>query len=500
MKKPLLIALAALSLTTSCVDSLDDYNIDPNRAAIGTAPGVSFISNAERNLVRTINSANTNLNPFRYYVQYWAATDYPQESRYDINTRNINGLYWNALYRDVLRDLREAKTVISADADLAPAVKANQLAVAEVLEIFAWTTLVENFGDIPYSQALDINVPLPKYDDQATIYADLITRLDAAIAQFNESAGLGGSRPSFDLINDGNVSLWLKFANSMKLRMALTIADVDDAKARTMVASAAGKVLTSNADNIDLAFNGTFPNTNPLFEDLVRSGRSDFVGTNFFIDRLKGTVDPVMGVVDPRLDDYFNPASSDGAYRGGIYGSTNSKDSNSEPGNKLRQQTLPGMVMSYAQVEFMLAEAAARGYGVAGTVESHYNAAIRASIIEWASYAPTTAADITAASAEADAHLAKPGVAYATAPGATYREKIGYQKWIALYNQPTEAFKEWRRLDSPTLTRPTRGITDIPVRFPYPVAEQNVNGTNYAAAATAIGGDIVTTKLFWDKR
>lgn len=498
MKKPLLIALAALSLSTSCVDSLDDYNIDPNRAAVGTAPGVSFISNAERNLVRTINSTNTNLNPFRYYVQYWAATDYPQESRYDINTRNINGSYWNALYRDALRDLREAKTVISANADLTPAVKANQIAVAEVLEIFTWTTLVENFGDIPYTQALDINTPLPKYDDQATIYTDLISRLDAAIAQFDPSGDLGNSDPSFDLINNGDVDLWLKFAHSMKLRMALTIADVDDAKARTMVASVAGKVLESNADNIDLEFNGTYPNTNPLFEDLVRSGRRDYVGTSFFIDQLNGTAGPLMGVVDPRLDDYFNPARTDAAYRGGTYGSTNPKSSNSEPGNKLRQQTLPGMVMSYAQVEFMLAEAAARDYAVTGTAESHYNAAITASILEWASYPPNSPADVVNASAEAAAYLAQPNVAYATAPG-NYKEKIGYQKWIALYNQPTEAFKEWRRLDSPMLTKPATGITDIPLRFPYPVAEQNVNGTNYASAAAAVGGDIVTTKLFWDK-
>ncbi|MDF7813491.1 SusD/RagB family nutrient-binding outer membrane lipoprotein [Hymenobacter sp. YC55] len=501
MKKSILIALSAVALTTSCVDSLEEYNVDPKRAAVGTAPGVSFISNAERNLVRTINSANTNLNPFRYYVQYWAATDYPTESRYDINTRNINGLYWNALYRDVLRDLREAKTVINADPDLAPDVKANQLACAEVLEIYTWTTLVEVFGNIPYSQALDINTPLPAYDDQATIYNDLITRLDAVIPKFKVNAGLGDSSPSFDLINDGNVGLWVKFANSMKLRMALTIADVDDAKARTMVAAAAGNVLTSNADNIDLTYNGTFPNTNPLFEDLVRSGRRDFVGANTFINRLKGTEGPVQGIVDPRLDDYFNENQA-GTYAGGIPGSTNNKNTNSEASDELREQTLPGVVISYAQVEFMLAEAAARGYAVTGSTESHYNAAIRASILEWASYAgpSNTPADVVNAATEATAYLANPGVAYATAPGADFREKIGYQKWIALYNQPTESFKEWRRLDSPKLTRSTRSLTEIPLRFPYPIAEQNVNGTNYNVASSAIGGDVVTTKLFWDKR
>lgn len=498
MKKSLFLAISALALTTSCVDSLDEYNVDPKRAAVGTAPGITFISNAQRNLVRTINSANTNLNPFRYYVQYWAATDYPTESRYDINTRNINGLYWNALYRDVIRDLREAKVVIQANADLTADVKANQLACAELLEIFTWTTLVETFGDIPYNQALDINKPLPAYDKQDAIYADLITRLDAVIPQFKPSAGFGAA--DFDLINDGNVALWVKFANSMKLRMALTIADVDNGKASTMAVAAASNVLTSNTENIDLQFDGTFPNTNPLFEDLVRSGRRDFVGANFFVDRLKGTAGPVQGFVDPRIDDYFNTGVTSGIYAGGVPGSTNNKNTNSEPSEELRQQSLPGVVISYAQVEFMLAEAAARGYAVGGTAESHYNAAITASILEWATYASpdNTSADVVNAATEAGNYLAQPGVAYSTAPG-DFRQKIGYQKWLALYNQPTEAFKEWRRLDAPTLTRATRSISEIPRRFVYPIAEQNVNGTNYANAAASIGGDVVTTKLFWDK-
>ena len=154
----------------------------------------------------------------------------------------------------------------------------------------------------------------------------------------------------------------------------------------------------------------------------------------------------------------------------------------------MRVQTLPGVLMSYAQVEFMIAEAIARGYsGFTGTAASHYDAAITASILEWGGTA-----------AEATAYLAQPGVAYATAPG-DYKQKIGYQKWIALYNQPTEAWKEWRRLDTPALTAPATAISVIPVRLLYPVVEQNINGANYSEAASAIGGDVVGTKLFWDK-
>jgi hypothetical protein len=494
MKKLILSCMSAMLLTTSCVGSLDDdYNVDPKSPTSAIASG--FIANAERTLVRTVISTNVNLNPFRFYVQYWAATDYPTESRYDLNTRSIPTGYWNALYRDCIRDLREAKTTIPNDATVPDASKANAMAVAEVLEIYAWSVLVETYGNIPYTEALDFNNSRPKYDDQKAIYTDLIARLDAAIGKFDtkQSTGLLTGTTSADLINNNSAALWLKFANAMKLRMALVIADDDNAKAKGMAEAAAkaGNLPASNAEAIDLAFNGTFPNTNPLYEDLVRSNRTDFAGTSFFIDQLKGTSGPVK-VVDPRLNDYFNPATSTtldpNTFVGGKYGSTNSKTLNSLPGSKLRAQTLPGVLMSYAQVELMLAEASARGYAVGGDVVSHYNAGVTASILEWGGTA-----------AEATAYLAAPSVAYATATGASYKEKIGYQYWVALYNQPTEAWTQWRRLDYPKLTAPASAISAIPVRFVYPVAEQNYNGANYTQAASAIGSDVVTTKLFWDK-
>lgn len=494
MKKLLIAGASALTLTTSCVSSLDEkYNIDPKAPTTALASG--FIANAERTLVRTLVSTNVNLNPFRFYVQYWAATDYPNESRYDLNTRSIPTAFWNALYRDCIRDLREAKTSIPSDITVAAESKQNALAVAEVLEIYTWATLVETYGNIPYSQALDFTNARPAYDDQATIYTDLIARLDVAIAKFNPAAGTGlfTSTTSADLINNNSTALWVKFANSLKLRMALIIADTDAAKAATMAVATNGKLLASNADVIDLTFNATFPNTNPLYEDLVRSARTDFDGTSFFINRLKGTAGPVTGVVDPRLNDYFNPVTSTtqpaNTFLGGTYGSGNSKTLTSLPGTKLRAQTLPGVLMSYAQVEFMLAEAVERGFAVGGTAASHYNAAVTASITEtqWGGTA-----------AEATAYLAQPTVAYATAPG-TYKQKIGYQKWVALYNQPVEAWTEWRRLDYPALTAPGTAISGIPVRLLYPVVEQNINGANYAQAASAVGGDRVETKLFWDK-
>ncbi|MFD1873394.1 SusD/RagB family nutrient-binding outer membrane lipoprotein [Hymenobacter bucti] len=497
-----LLGVAALALTTSCVSNLgDDYNVNPKLAASASASG--FITNAERTLVRTVTSSSVNLNPLRFYMQYWAATDYPTESRYDLITRNIPLNYWNALYRDCITDLRAAKAAVATDISVPDANKNNTLAVAELLEIYAWANLVEVFGNIPYTQALDANNLQPKYDDQATIYADLVTRLDAVIGKFDASKeiGTGENDLIFPQTAGSTTAQWLKFANAMKLRMALVLADADPAKAKAMAEATVGRLPASSADAVDLTFDRTLPNTNPLYEDLVNSRRTDFIGANTFINPLKGitgnaTGVPVTGAVDPRLDDYFNqallPAVATNPYVGGNVGRTNNKETLSQPGDKLRAQTLPGVLVSYAQVELMLAEAVERGFAVGGTAASHYNAGVTASILEWGG---TTA--------EADTYLALPTVAYTTAAG-TYKQKIGYQYWVALYNQPTESWTQWRRLDYPQLplaASPLNGITVIPRRFTYPASEQSLNNANYTTASAALGttGDNVATKLFWDK-
>ncbi|OWP63852.1 SusD/RagB family nutrient-binding outer membrane lipoprotein [Hymenobacter amundsenii] len=473
MKKSLFFILPAMVLATSCVDSLDDYNIDPKRASV--VPSTSLVSSAERELASTLASANVNTNVFRLYVQYWAQTTYFDESIYDINTRNINRNFWSALYRDVLADLNEAKRLITADNSMDAKVKANQLAAIETLEVYTWAVLVDTYGNIPYSEALDFNKPQPKYDDAKTIYDDLIKRLDTAIGSFDKSAGGLGAA---DLYFNGDTGNFVKFANSLKLRLAMTIVDVDQAKAKTLVESTVGKLISSNEESAKLTFLGSNPNTNPLYVDLVQSGRYDFVGTNFFIDRLNT-------LKDPRLGAYFKP--NGGTFKGGIYGVGNNYASFSSPGVALEDPTAPSYLLSYSQVEFLLAEASARGFAVGGTAASHYNNAVTASIKRWGG-----------SDADATAYLAQPAVAYATATG-DYKQKIGVQKWIALYGQPVDSYREFRRLDYPKLTKPEGALSNLPVRFPYPVVEQNLNTANNAAAAAAIGGDNVNTKIFWDK-
>ena len=488
MNKSLLISLPVLLLAaTSCVDSLTDYNVDPKSAT--KVPGSTLFSTAERALARQVTSTNVNQNPFRLYVQYWGQTTYFDESIYDIKTRQIDRNFWNQMYRGggttdptidgtgVLRNLVEARNIITADALLDPKVKANQLACIEVLSVYAWSTLVNTYGNVPYSEALDPTKFQPKYDDAKAIYDDLFLRLDAAIGQIDASApGLDNA----DKIYGNNMAGWKKFANSLKLRMALTIADADAAKAKTLAEQAALGAFTSNGDNAAFQFLSSPPNTNPLWEDLVQSGRKDFVGTNFFITRLNT-------LNDPRLPYYFDVKTGTTTYVGGIYGQGNVAANFSNPGAALRNPTLPGILESYSEVEFLLAEAVERGFNVGGTAASHYENAITASIQFWGGSVP-----------DATTYLAQPSVAYATATG-TYKQKIGVQKWISLYNQPVMAWTEWRRLDYPVLTKPAGALSDIPLRFTYPTPESNVNGANYSAASAAIGGDKVTSKIFWDK-
>lgn len=475
MKKTILISLSSLLLATGCVDNLKDYNVDvKNPAAV---PGPALFAGAERALAREVVSGNVNQNPFRLYVQYWTETTYTDESNFDIKTRQIDRNFWDAMYA-VLGNLNEAKTLIPNNKFAEAKVQANQQACVEILAIYTWSTLVNTYGNIPYTEALDVTKSQPQYDDAKTIYNSLFTRLDAALAALDPSVGGMGTE---DILYNGDVASWVKFGNSLKLRLALTIAADDAAKAKTLAEQAAPKVFASLADQAQLKFNASPPNTNPLYEDLVQSGRHDFVGTSLFVDTL-------AAFKDPRLAAYFNIPAVGGTFVGGTNGAGNDASSNSEPGDKVRKADLPGVLMSYSEVEFLLSEAVARGFAVGGTIADHYNSAVTASIEEWGGSA-----------ADAATYLAQPGVAYATSPGATYKQKIGLQKWISLYDQPVMAWTEWRRLDTPKLEAPADALSAIPLRFTYPTPESNLNTANYNTASSAIGGDKVTSKIFWNK-
>src|SRR5688572_9539308 len=474
----LIIIFISLTLITSCVDSLDDYNIDQKRPS--TAPAETFFTASVKLLADLIATPNVNVNNFRLYVQQWATTTYLQEPRYDLTSRIIPQNIWQTLYKDVIADLRESKRLLEEDDLMAAEDKSARLAQLEVVEVYTWFVLVTTFGDVPYSQAMDFQNPVPVYDDDATIYADILERLDDAIGSLTSS---GNGFDNADVLYNGDLDQWIKFANSLKLKMGILLADVDNAKAKQIVEEAASNVFTSNDDNARFPYLASPPNNNPLSANLnpAFSSRQDYVVASTITDKMNA-------LNDPRRPFYFTTVN--GEYKGGNYGFANAYGDFSHTSDKTIAADFEALLLDYSEVEFLLAEAVERGFTVGGTAEEHYNKGIEASILYWGG----TAGDVTT-------YINQPSVKYTTAPG-TYEEKIGLQKWIALYNRGIDAWTEWRKFDYPVLAPPSGGTVpaglSIPVRIIYPINEQTLNGTNRQAAADAMGGDVATTKLFWD--
>jgi hypothetical protein len=473
--KRLIYITSTVFLLASCSKNITDKNIDPKNPS--TVPSYTLYTQAQLNMSNTFSSSNVNLNIFRLMQQYWTETTYTDESNYDLGTRSIPDNWWNNWYRLVLNNFQQAKIFAATDVkDPDANVLKNDTTIIDIQQVYSFYVLVNTFGNVPYSQALNTNNPFPKYDDAKTLYYSLLDRLDKDIAALVPGSKSWGTA---DIIYGGNVGAWLKFANSLKLKMGILIADDDAAKAKSVVEAAAPNVFASNDDNALFAYQSSPPSTNPIWVDLVQSGRQDFVGATTVVNL-------ALGLNDPRVPLYFTTDASN-AYSGGVPGKGNTYSIFSKPGSQIVAPAFPGDILDYSEVNFLLAEAAARGFNVGGTAETFYDQGITASITFWGGTA-----------ANAAAYLAQPSIAYTTATG-TWQQKIGTQAYLALYNRGFDSWTEYRRLMYPALAVPTNALSAFPLRFPYPAKEQNVNFPNYNTASTAIGGDLVTTKLWWDK-
>ncbi len=366
------------------------------------------------------------------------------------------------------------------------------------MTVFAWSYVVENFGDMPYSQALDYNFPTPVYDDGLTIYKDLISRLNTAMEKLTlTEAGMPSGYDNIFGSTAAGTAMWYKFANTLKLRMGLMLYDVDAGYSKTVVEAAAPKVFTAG-DVMTMNWLSAAPNQNQQYVDFVQSGRDDYVVTSNLIDAMQPTTPAPehsilsVTVTDPRLEFYAIPVvgSNPPVYLGGAQGEANGYPSFSHVNPIHLTANRPWIIMDYTEAEFLLAEAVERGFSVGGTAEAHYNNAVKSSIVYWGG---TTA--------EADAYLAQPSVAYATA-FSDWKQKIGTQAWLAYWLRGNTLWNSYRRLDYPRLFAPPdykQEINKVPVRLFYPVSEQTLNADNYEAASAKIGGDSPLTRLFFDK-
>jgi len=474
---------------TSCDKHFEKLNTDPNEP---TTTATSFLlGNAQKYMMDYTWDEWFNGRRGNQLAQYWASNQYSNESRYALRVTITND-YWGFFYARALRDLQEIINLNEANPDgyTKFGKSENQIAVAKTLQAWTYQNMTDSWGPIPFSQALQYeSYPFPKYDSQQEVYTGLLSMLNEAINGFD----VNDETLKGDLIYDGNIAKWKKFANSLKMRVALRIADVEPTTAATAVSEAiASGVFTSNADNALFQYVNGAPNNNPFAEDYKT--RNDFAASNTMVDELNR-----LG--DPRVGFYYSPNSA-GNYVGEVYGLTEADaavtlDADiSQRNPQVLAETAPGIYMDYAQVEFMMAEAAERGMGGAGSAATHYNNGITASMQYWDASGSLSAADISN-------YIAQPEVDYTTLMGTeTWKQVIGRQKWIALYMQGVQGWAEYRRLDFGILQAPAGGTLDgsgIPNRMKYPTDEMTLNGEQYATGVSLLGGaDDLDTKLWWD--
>lgn len=504
MKKIFLI-IGALTLTlpavTSCERDITNLNVDPKHP--DTLPSVNFFTSAQYYLFEQLNTNSVNRNITRYFTQQITETTYTDESNYDMVTRQINNQHWNFAYRNILNAIKlgkqklEDESKISTNPAAQTTVKNNMWAQMEIVEVYTWANLVDTYNNVPYNEAMKAQpggtgVLSPKYDDAKSIYVDLIKRLDAAVAKISTNAAGYNDVSSYH----GDMAKWKKLANSLKLRLGINLSDVDNNLAKTTVESAVKSgVISSNADNWTVTFTpGLF--SSPLYQTVnpTGSGRKDFVAANTLVDVMNEKEDPRRPkyfTLVPELDKNGEPVKDANGnivmiYEGGIFGDSNDWASYSHMADDIIKEDAKGDYFDYAEVSFILAEAAQRGFSVGDTAESFYNQAIEASMEYWG---------VSAREAQ-EYVIANPYDA------ANWKQAIGEQAWIAMYNRGFEAWTFSRRLDYPKFEAPEGAVTDgVPTRMTYPAPEQSLNKANWAEAVSHLPGgkDVATAHVFWDK-
>lgn len=496
----------AIVTITACTDKFEEINSDPNNPIkVSTS---SLMANAQKGLVDDLHDEWAGARQSYLYAQYFAQPDYTEESRYQLRQNN-NNTYWTLVYGNVM-DLVE---VIRLNEELGEAGNVNEIAAARIMKVWAMQILTDMYGDIPYFEAFkpEVNVT-PEYTAQASIYEDLIKELSEASQQLQPGLAMfpGGG----DLIYGGDASKWKKFANSLKMRVAIRMSKVNPEYMTHIQQAITDGVFESNQDNAIFRYLNTFPNIAPLHNSFFIDVRNDFTLAKPFVDLLKGAndvvngkVNPFQGMFDPRLTVWAVP-NNQNEYAGMPYGLAGADAEAARQGiidlKKGGLVSAPNLgipLMDYAEVCFIRSE-------IGNWSEEWYKKGVQASLERWRDEAVVTGT----LSPEYD-ELAELYVA--DLPAAS-EETVSTQKHIALFLQGYEAWAELRRTNYPSMViRPgdvafvTPGGTnvkfvplvgnDIPNRLTYPISEQTLNQSSYSKAVARIERDELGIKLWWDK-
>lgn len=453
----------------ACSEGLTDLNVNPNEPTNVNAE--YLFTNAQEASISRALGATVTMDLTGLWIQHYAESRYTEEDRYTVNNSTVQ-TQWAGFWAGPMQDLNEVVTKGEETG------RPNVQAMGVIMRSWNYQVLTDLWGDIGYSEALRGRVPgsgnTVAYDPQEQVYKGLLTELAAAAALLDPAGVRMGSA---DLIYGGDPVKWRRFANSLRLRLAMRMAAADATAGRTAFAAAmAAGPFTGNADNAVLRYVDNGVDVHPFFA--YERNRDDHAISATLVDSLARQN-------DPRLTLYAK-LNAGGYYKGMANGTMDDPplDSISKIGHFFSRADAPAYVMTYAEVLFLQAEAAERGW-IAGDAAALYHQAIRAHMEM-----------LGIGNAAITAYLSQPGVAY------DGLRSIGVQKWIALYGNGPEAYAEWRRTGFPGLAPGPDALNDgrIPRRLPYPASEQSLNAANVAAAMSRQGGASLNSPVWWDRR
>ena len=509
-----ILFISTVCLLAGC--DKDFVEINTNPYAINTIDPALLFAGAQRTNVGNWTAEHTIVQQFVHPYNQGATLGFSFNADIDINSNPKWGEY-----NSNIKNLVQALTILDQTTT-----RVNLKSMIRIWKAQVFMGMVDAYGDVPYSEAgkavSDVNF-YPKYDDDAVIYADLYKELKEAIAALSASGdfvpedlfyGTKAQPSTRTTTATDQVTKWKKLGNSLLLRLGMRYSKLDPTKAQNIVAEAfAGGVMTSNADNAHVKYDGT------LYTQGDNAALSNFSHFNYaaelFVNQLKSTNDPRGKFI---LANFPNPGNVAGttnpdtvlANQFGVpIGVENTAVPRGTRGAGLNYSQFniwtiaapnaPEFWVTYAQTSLLLAEAKFRGWITGGlTAQEYYENGIKADMAAIALYPGTT----TISAADITAYLAHPAVLY----NATDALKlINTQYWIVSIRNGTEAFANFRRTGFPALIKnPVSGALgsteDFVRRLSYPDAEASANTANYNAAKTAIGDDKLSTRVFWDKK
>lgn len=471
MKKISILFIALIALfSASCDKDFETVNTDPNNPV--AVPAHLLLGSIVRVNQNAIYGMQQGGDMGMCWAQHVSKVQYNDEERYIPRRGSIDGI-WNTLYASVIADSQSMYTLAESEGNT------NLQGVSLILQANGFQILTDLYGPIPFTEFNKSGNLKPVYDSQEVVYdgiIDLLTQADALLA-----SGSGDIPASSDLVYGGDVTKWRKLANSLKFKALMRISKVKNVNTELQALVNGGKLMSSNSDSAQISYLAAQPDANPIYETIVYGTRAEYKMSSVLVSKLETLNDDRLNV--------FAALNNDDEIVGNIPGEENPGNYNgfSSLGSFYLDPKLPGVILSNAQVQFLLAEAANEGYISGGSVaaNTYYNNGINASFT------------FNGIGALAATYITQGNVILGNQ--ADSRQKIAEQSWIALFGQGFEAWTEWRRTGYPVLS-PVVGAAEssIPSRLYYNSQEISLNKVNYQAAAAALtGGDKLTSPLWW---